>query len=150
MQFPLFEHLKQVIKGYRKEKGTATGSLMETAMITAVSAGSAGSLAAVITTPVDVVKTRIMLSAAGEGARIEDVKKARAEGKSADKLASIKGGTRKSGVTVAKEVYAEAGIRGLFRGAVLRGIWTALGSGLYLGVYESSRAWLGNREVEDL
>jgi solute carrier family 25 S-adenosylmethionine transporter 26 len=66
MQFPMFEHLKTKIKEYRKDKGTFIGTLSETAMITAISAGSAGSLAAVITTPVDVVKTRIMLSAAGD------------------------------------------------------------------------------------
>lgn len=62
----MFEHSKRTIKDYRQQKGTATGSLIETALITAVSAGSAGSVAAVITTLVDVVKTRIMVSAAGD------------------------------------------------------------------------------------
>jgi solute carrier family 25 S-adenosylmethionine transporter 26 len=63
----MFEHFKESIKQYRKRIGKFTGRLAETALTTAASAGSAGSIAAVITTPVDVVKTRIILSAAGEG-----------------------------------------------------------------------------------
>ncbi len=146
MQFPMFEHLKETIKTYRKRKETFSGSLFETAWITAVSAGSAGSVAAVITTPVDVVKTRIMLSAVGEKSEAEakaEVEKARSRGESLDKLASKKGVAKKSGFTMAREVMNESGLKGLFRGGTLRAAWTALGSGLYLGVYESGRVWLG-------
>ncbi|TVY67552.1 S-adenosylmethionine mitochondrial carrier protein [Lachnellula suecica] len=148
MQFPMFEHLKESIKEQRKKNGTFTGGLGETAAITAMSAGSAGSVAAVITTPVDVVKTRIMLSATAESSEkdaMKEVEKARQKGQSLDKLASNKGVTRKSGLTVAREVLHESGVKGLFRGAILRAAWTALGSGLYLGVYESGRTWLGDR-----
>ncbi|KAK1915326.1 hypothetical protein P3342_003134 [Pyrenophora teres f. teres] len=63
MQFPLFERLKQGIKEYREDRGLTRGTIVESGCITAVSAGLAGAVAAVITTPVDVVKTRIMLSA---------------------------------------------------------------------------------------
>lgn len=146
MQFPMFEHLKESIKKYRQRKGTYTGTLMETGLTTAFSAGSAGSIAAIITTPVDVVKTRIMLSAAGESseeAAKKAVEKTKKEGHSLEKLASKKGVTKKSGLTVAKEIMAESGVKGLFRGGSLRAAWTALGSGLYLGVYESGRVWLG-------
>lgn len=151
MQFPLYEHLKTTIKGYRKNNGTFTGGLAETGCITAISAGTAGSIAAVITTPVDLVKTRIMLSAAGESSEKEakkTVDKARRQGQSIEKLASEKGVTRKSSLTVAREVVQESGIKGLFRGGTLRGAWTTLGSGLYLGVYESGRVWLGDRQQE--
>ncbi|KAM0178799.1 hypothetical protein ACHAPF_003502 [Botrytis cinerea] len=144
MQFPMFEHVKESIKNYRKQNGTMTGSLLETATITAVSAGSAGSIAAVITTPVDVVKTRIMLAAAGENSESEAKKKieeAKKRGQSIDNL----GGKKKGSLTIAREVIAETGMRGLFRGAILRAGWTALGSGLYLGSYESGRVWLGDR-----
>ena len=124
---------------------------METALTTAVSAGSAGSIAAVITTPVDVIKTRIMLSAAGESLEAnakKEVEKAQKQGQSLDKLASKKGVTKKSGFSVAREVMSETGVKGLFRGSILRAAWTALGSGLYLGVYESGRVWLGDQRKE--
>ncbi|TVY88452.1 S-adenosylmethionine mitochondrial carrier protein, partial [Lachnellula willkommii] len=150
MQFPMFEHMKEVIKDHRKKGGTYTGSLGETAVTTAVSAGSAGSIAAILTTPVDVVKTRLMLSAttaASEKDAMEEVARARKEGQSLDKLASHKGVTKKSSFTVAREVLNDSGVKGLFRGGILRAAWTALGSGLYLGVYESGRAWLGDRHA---
>jgi solute carrier family 25 S-adenosylmethionine transporter 26 len=129
MQFPLFEHLKKILVSFQKrttgKKETDKLTLLETGSVTAVSAGSAGAFAAVITTPVDVVKTRIMLSAGDE------------EGTVTEK--------RKSSLAVAREVVAKDGPRGLMRGAVLRGLWTAMGSGLYLGVYESGRVLLEDR-----
>lgn len=152
MQFPMFEHLKLKAKDYRKEKGIATGTIMETATITGLCAGAAGSIAAVITTPVDVVKTRIMLSAAGTDSE-KDAKQmgnqARTKEKSVEALAKEKGGMKKTSLQVAREIVKEGGVKGLFRGGALRGVWTALGSGLYLGVYESGRVWLGDRRANE-
>ena len=115
-------------------------------MTTAVSAGSAGSVAALITTPVDVVKTRISdTGETSEGQTKKQVEKSRSQEQSLQEFASKKGVTQKGSLTVVREVMAESGIKGLFKGGALRAAWTALGSGLYLGVYESGRVFLGNR-----
>lgn len=136
MQFPIYEHLRKAIHTSREQKGTSSGSLLEVATVTAISAGAAGSLAAVVTTPVDVVKTHMMLSASNDEPDIEKQKKA-------GLTSAIKKVARRSGgIAVAKEIIAENGVRGLFRGALLRAVWAAFGSGLYLGVYESGRIYL--------
>ena len=156
MQFPMFEHLRSSIYAYRKRAGKATGSLWETGIVTAVAAGSAGAVAAVITTPIDVVKTRIMLSAADTGqSRGEDyskvIKEIESQGKDAkaeiEKAQQAARGGRAGGLAVGKEILKTEGINGLFRGGALRGLWTALGSGLYLGVYESGRRYLEGRRT---
>jgi len=133
----MFEHLKELSIDYRRKRGIFTGSVTERAWTTAISAGSAGSIAAVITTPVDVVKTRIMLSAAEEAPTDDATQRSLRQGRSLDQVAK-----RKSGVAVAREIFQESGAKGLFRGGTLRAVWTALGSGLYLGVYESGKLWL--------
>lgn len=152
MQFPMYEHLKANIKGYRKKHGSLTGGIAETAVITAISAGSAGSVAAVVTTPVDVVKTRIMLAASSEISRKQvkkEAQKANRQEQTASMPTSEKGATKKSGLAVAQGIYRESGFKGLFRGGALRAAWTALGSGLYLAVYDSARVWLGDRHEKN-
>lgn len=124
MQFPIFERLKVEIKDRRLAAGTWKGSLREHAIVTAGSAGAAGSIAAVVTTPIDVVKTRVMLGA-GEGRG------------------------RESAVQVVRGIVAENGVRGLWKGGTLRGVWTMLGSGLYLGVYDFGRVYLAKRRGVD-
>ena len=47
-----------------------------------------------------------------------------------------------SSMSIARGIVKQEGWKGLWRGGALRGGWTMLGSGLYLGVYESGRAWL--------
>ncbi|KAM0325698.1 hypothetical protein ACHAQA_006998 [Verticillium albo-atrum] len=124
LQFPIFEYTRQRIWESR-HPGWAHDShgLVETAIVNGVSAGSAGGFAAWITTPSDVVKTRLMLSAG-------------------DDSSGAGPKTSKSSWAVAQEVYRSHGMKGLFRGGGLRASWTALGSGLYLGTYEMSKVWL--------
>lgn len=47
-----------------------------------------------------------------------------------------------TGPETAKAVFHQHGFRGLFRGAALRIVWSALGGGLYLGSYEIAKQWL--------
>ncbi|KAF2496313.1 mitochondrial carrier [Lophium mytilinum] len=181
LQFPLFERLKQGIRERRERRGEMKGGLAESGVITAISAGTAGAVSAVITTPVDVVKTRIMLAAAGDA--VSEAEKAKggggvqAKGKGMGKEALVdamgkgvqssketaksvaqalnplvrpeeKG--RKSAMAIGREIVREKGWRGLWRGGALRGVWTMIGSGVYLGVYESGRIYLAERRGDSI
>jgi solute carrier family 25 S-adenosylmethionine transporter 26 len=155
MQFPMFERLKVGIKNYRDEKGLTRGGIVESGVITAVSAGSAGAVSAVITTPIDVVKTRIMLAAVEDSPSSSEGKgKGKdglvdATGKSTQgKLKSMVGKERKGSWQIGQEIVAEKGVKGLWRGGALRGVWTFIGAGLYLGAYESGRVYLAARRGE--
>ena len=138
MHFPLFEHLKsRLMKRRERLHPSRKPTLLERGLVTSLAAGTAGSIAAVITTPIDVVKTRIMLSASDQPnphtlfESSDDVKVSTAK--------------RKSGFQIGRDVLRDQGFRGLWRGGALRGAWTFLGSGLYLGAYDMGRIWLGQR-----
>lgn len=155
MQFPLFEHLRSSIHEYRKRRGRSSGTMLETGTVTAISAGAAGSLAAVITTPIDVIKTRIMLSATGPEAHPHEVPdprpregtQAQADQAKLERAQRAARGGRAGGYAVGKEILRTEGVKGLFRGGALRGLWTAAGSGLYLAAYESGRRYLEERRL---
>ena len=146
LQFPVFEHLKKYFLNKRKAQngGKPVDGIFERASITAMSASMAGSGAAWITTPIDVVKTRIMLAAGEEVA-------ASAHVESSQRMSpQMKQAAEKSGWMVAREIFRTQGVWGMFRGGVLRAAWTALGSGLYLGVYEGGRFYLeGQRKAAE-
>ncbi|TDZ39259.1 S-adenosylmethionine mitochondrial carrier protein [Colletotrichum spinosum] len=132
LQFPIFEHVRTTVRRSRK-RGRINGeeTLLQTGVVTGGSAGAAGAFAAWITTPSDVVKTRMMLNA-GSGDN-GDGGGGSGNGSSQKQRGSLE---------VTREVYQQHGMRGLFRGGLLRAAWTALGSGLYLGTYEMSKVWL--------
>ncbi|KAF9696029.1 hypothetical protein EKO04_006251 [Ascochyta lentis] len=154
MQFPMFERLKQGIREYRDERGLTRGTIVESGTITAFSAGSAGAVAAVITTPVDVLKTRIMLSAASDSSLSTGKANSSANknglvdalGESVQKSR----GNQKGTWQIAKEIVDEQGYKGLWRGGALRAVWTFVGAGLYLGAYESGRVYLAARRGENV
>ncbi|KAI5286384.1 hypothetical protein KEM54_006832 [Ascosphaera aggregata] len=97
--------------------------LFERTVIAALSASVSGSVAAFLVTPVDVVKTRMMLG---------------------DESNLTKTRARTEMLTILRQVYAENGISGLFRGASIRSAWAAVGTGLYLSSYEWAKVMLHN------
>lgn len=124
------EELQEKIQASQAGDKSTGGILLETGWVNGLSAGMSGAIAAVITTPFDVVKTRMML-VAGKDAEGEKRR-------------------RPGGLEVAKQVFREHGVKGLFRGGALRAVWTFVGSGLYLGTYEVAKVWLkGGRDLDD-
>lgn len=169
MQFPIFEAIRKFLwdrrdrqsdstvkdgsggvgGGERKiEKGAVTRGLLETGQVNGISAAVSGAISAVVTTPMDVVKTRMMLSAG------EERKRKAGDCTKVEPAQGQKGATPKSqamsGTQVARLVYQETGIKGLFRGGLLRAGWTAIGSGLYLGTYEVAKVWLKGTAEDDV
>lgn len=94
IQFPLYEWMKSKIDGGAVELSVC-GSI-------------AGGIAAAVTTPLDVLKTRVMLK---EGAvRVTEC---------------------------AREVYHAGGWKGFFAGVGPRTMWISAGGAIFLGVYEA-------------
>lgn len=104
IQYPIWERLRQSHKNYHGQPVTPLQSAFYGSL--------AGGIAAFITTPLDVAKTRIMLA------------------DKSDKLAS-------GYVSVAlRQIYIEKGILGLFAGALPRTFWISAGGAIFLGSYE--------------
>ena len=91
-------------------------------------------------TPTDSVKQAKNALVDATGKTVEAVKKSPLEA-----VKNIANPGNKSSITIAREVIQQEGVKGLFRGGALRGVWTMVGSGLYLGVYESGRLYLAQR-----
>ncbi|PTB62547.1 mitochondrial carrier, partial [Trichoderma citrinoviride] len=131
LQFPLFEHIRARLWEHRtRSRGTnkadgETRGVAESGLIAGSSAAIAGSIAAFLTTPSDVIKTRIMVSTDNDASTTRKG------------LASIK---------VVQDVWRERGLKGFFRGGAFRSAWTAVGSGLYLGMYDAAKLWIERRQ----
>lgn len=181
LQFPMFEALRQriwesrdrqahatqtvkdkggqdrVARGERKvEQGAVGRGLLETGLVNGASAALSGAIAAVVTSPADTVKTRMMLLTGEERqqrARLEQQEhrlrdsgaKVTGDGAHRETRKQLESAVRRqglNGIQVARLIFQERGVYGLFRGGLLRAAWTALGSGLYLGTYEVAKVWL--------
>ena len=112
IQFPLYEAMKRY---YHTHHSLSTEPQPAAY---AVMGSLSGSVAAALTTPMDVVKTRMMLRRGGEGAGSLGV------------------------VGTMREVYAEGGVARLFSGVGPRVLWIGLGGAVFLGGYETAKALL--------
>ncbi|KAJ6444850.1 mitochondrial S-adenosylmethionine transporter [Purpureocillium lavendulum] len=127
LQFPAFEHIPSRLWESRlKGRDDQSRGVWETGLVAGASAGSAGAFAAFVTTPTDVLKTRMMLTAPDESIQR----------------------SKKGAWDVTRQIYSERGVKGFFRGGMFRSAWTALGSSLYLGTYDMAKLWLKRRRPE--
>lgn len=150
LQFPIYESLRERLgewaglkAGTHKEDGgvedvrssedfrrkaardetSVAAEFGKAGLVAGGSAAIAGSFSAVVTTPIDVAKTRIMLDTGADAAR-----------KPLGVIATM------------KEIAIKEGWKALMKGGALRGAWTALGAGVYLGSYEAGRLWWRDRQ----
>ncbi|CCL99723.1 uncharacterized protein FIBRA_01745 [Fibroporia radiculosa] len=106
LQFPLYEFLK-------KKLSQALGGRPLHAYEAALCGSFSGGVAAALTTPLDVLKTRVMLD-------MRDTSKHAMPSLSAR----------------FKQIYVSEGIHALFAGVVPRTLWISAGGAVFLGVYE--------------
>ncbi|KAL4997102.1 mitochondrial carrier domain-containing protein [Aspergillus recurvatus] len=152
INFPIFEAVKGYLverrhrqQGYADYSGgawkeTEIGKgghepVYERAILTGIAASISGSIASVITTPIDVVKTRMMLAASGN------------DSPSGSPTSSGSEVFKKQGSvwTVGKQIFKDEGLKGLFRGGAIRVVWTAVSLSIYLSMYEGGRFFLEMR-----
>ncbi|XP_032779444.2 S-adenosylmethionine mitochondrial carrier protein [Daphnia magna] len=112
IQFPLWEGMKS----FWSEKQGRPVSPWQSSICGALSGG----LAAAVTTPLDVAKTRIMLADS----------------------ASIEAGGKL--MIVLRSIYFAQGIKGLFAGIVPRVLWISIGGAIFLGVYDKALTTLNS------
>jgi len=116
IQYPLYESLK--VRWARKQQHPLSP-------LQAAACGSAaGGFAGVLTTPLDLIKTRLMLGAA-------------------DRTRPYRGPVECAG----RIVREEGGPWALFKGWMPRTMWISLGGFVFFGAYEGSQAALGLKEA---
>jgi hypothetical protein len=113
VQFSLWEYFKASYSSRQHRlQGRQPGSV--TAAESALFGSMAGAIAAGLTTPLDVLKTRIML--------------ARKDSSTSTKRAGA--------LRVLKQIWMQEGVSGLFRGFVPRVGWISTGGAIFLGTYQ--------------
>lgn len=117
IQFPLYEFFKGLVSQHRRDRGFGDTSVhsYESAMFGSLSGG----IAAAATTPLDVLKTRMMLGSDAKGVPYLGVR---------DTLTRI---------------MNEEGPRTLFSGVGPRVMWISIGGFVFFGAYEKAKSVLG-------
>lgn len=133
VQFTLWEQLKTSWSAYRHQRhGRAKGAV--TATESAIFGSTAGAVAAGLTTPLDVLKTRIMLARKGQDEI--DNPEARSSGEGKPTL-------RPGPAQIMRQIYRDEGVAGLFRGFGPRVAWISVGGAIFLGTYQWAWNTLG-------
>lgn len=124
IQFSLWEHLKRSYSD-RQHKASGRQQGLVTATESAVFGSAAGAVAAGLTTPLDVLKTRIMLARkeSGDGAQ-----------------------QRSGALRVLHQIWTTEGATGLYRGIVPRIGWISTGGAIFLGTYQYVSNLLGSEK----
>jgi len=110
IQFPLWEALKAWRVSSLPTREPRTASAFESAIFGSLS----GAVAAAMTTPLDVLKTRMMLAKEKQVATV-----------------------------LATKIYQEEGLRAFFRGIGPRTMWISIGGAVFLGSYQWASNFLG-------
>lgn len=174
VQFSLWEKLKASYSVHQTEKnGRARG--MVTAGESALFGSVAGAIAAGLTTPLDVLKTRIMLerregsgpdlarsgaplgterSAAAAATTVTTPTTTTTPGSPGSPQAQnqhyhhLQQRARKGALAIIKQIHADRGLGGFFRGFIPRIGWISTGGAIFLGTYQWAWNTLGDTESE--
>ncbi|CAO1405176.1 unnamed protein product [Diamesa serratosioi] len=114
IQFPLWEYLKL--------NWTSFTGLPLTPISVSICGAISGGIAAGLTTPLDVIKTRVMLAEAGS------------------KNTSIP--------RIVKSIYREKGMKGLFAGFIPRVMWITIGGAIFFGFYDLTSRLVQGEDVK--
>ena len=109
IQFPLWEGLKV---WWAKKQDTPLNPIQS-----ALCGSFSGAVAAAITTPIDVAKTRLMLLQVGDSTT------------SSNKMGLLR---------AISEIYRTEGMSGMFRGIGPRVMWISIGGSVFFGAYEQA------------
>jgi solute carrier family 25 S-adenosylmethionine transporter 26 len=120
VQFPLWEALKARHRTFFSSSSSSSATYTVGALPSAVYGSIAGAVAAGVTTPLDVLKTRLMLATERIGA-----------------------------IDMLRQIIRESGVRALFAGLGPRMAWISIGGAVFLGSYQWAYNMLdGEAEME--
>ena len=117
IQFPIWEGMKSYIATYQGYEATSFQA--------AVCGTISGSFAAAVTTPLDVIKTRLMLGTDANGKAYNGL------------------------VNTFNRILSEEGWRAFFSGIAPRVFWIGLGGFVFLGTYDKVIKTMSKRDEED-